>query len=268
MHRLYHVRMVGAREEVVARLNSRYAREQMEGMHHIIALMSSGQDASHLFPQVVKQVVSKSFEVKKLVYTYLVKYAEGRPDDALMCINEFQKALNDRNPLVRAMALRVMSSIRVHMVVQIVMIAIRQCAVDASPYVRKAAAHAVPKVFNIDRDRLDELLEVLATLVKDRAPMVLGSVAHALAVVCPDRLDLLHEPYRRICRCLPDLDEWGQTTVLNLLHRYARTYFKDPAPAWRAGTCGRSRPASPSSCSGVSTSPLGSRHTWGPPDSG
>jgi len=44
------------------------------------------------------------------------------------------------------LALRVMSSIRVNVIVPVVILAVRKCAVDASPYVRKAAAHAIPKV--------------------------------------------------------------------------------------------------------------------------
>ena len=51
-----------------------------------------------------------------------------------------------QNPRIRALALRVMSSIRVHATVPIVMLAIKKCSTDSSVYVRKAAAHAIPKV--------------------------------------------------------------------------------------------------------------------------
>ena len=219
-------------QEVVLKLNSRFVKEQMEGLRHIIALMTAGQDASGYFPQVVKLVVSKSFEVKKLAYSYLVKYSEGRPDDAIMCVNEFQKALGDDNPLVRAMALRVMSSIRVRMIVQIVIMALKKCALDPSPYVRKAAAHAVPKVFSLDREQKDTLEEIIERMLLDRSPMVLGSVAFAFMAVCPERLDLLHQPYRKICGLLPEMDEWGQLRALDMLHRYCRQNFADPRAAY------------------------------------
>ena len=201
-------------------------------MRHIIALMTAGQDASGYFPQVVKLVVSKSFEVKKLAYSYLVKYSEGRPDDAIMCVNEFQKALGDSNPLVRAMALRVMSSIRVRMIVQIVIMALKKCALDPSPYVRKAAAHAVPKVFSLEREQKDTLEEIIERMLLDRSPMVLGSVAFAFMAVCPERLDLLHQPYRKLCSLLPEMDEWGQLRTLDMLHRYCRQNFADPRAAY------------------------------------
>jgi AP-3 complex subunit beta len=40
-----------------------------------------------------------------------------------------------------------MSSIRVKIIVQLIMLAIQKCMKDTSPYVRKAAAHAVSKVY-------------------------------------------------------------------------------------------------------------------------
>jgi AP-3 complex subunit beta len=96
---------------------------------------------------VVKNVVGESLEVKKLVYTYLVHYSESQSDIALLSINAFQKDLSDSNQLIRSLALRVMTNIRVSIIVQLQVMAIRKCMRDSSPYVRKAAAHAVPKVF-------------------------------------------------------------------------------------------------------------------------
>ncbi len=46
--------------------------------------------------------------------------------------------------------------------------------------------------------------------------------------VCPERIDLIHKNYRRLCNLLVDIDEWGQVTVLNMLTRYARSQFIDP----------------------------------------
>lgn len=40
-----------------------------------------------------------------------------------------------------------MSSIRVKIIVQLIVMAIQKCVKDSSPYVRKAAAFAIPKVF-------------------------------------------------------------------------------------------------------------------------
>lgn len=82
-----------------------------------------------------------------------------RPDEALLAINTFQKDLSDINPLVRAWALRAMSGIRVRVVLPLVVMAINKCARDPSPYVRRCAAHAIPKVYSLDHDQHIEALE-------------------------------------------------------------------------------------------------------------
>lgn len=53
----------------------------------------------------------------------------------------------DPNQLIRASALRVLSSIRVPIIVPIMMLAIKEAASDLSPYVRKTSAHAIQKLY-------------------------------------------------------------------------------------------------------------------------
>ncbi|KAM8719248.1 hypothetical protein ACLKA7_011890 [Drosophila subpalustris] len=203
---------------------------KLEAMKRIIGMIARGRDASDLFPAVVKNVVSKNIEVKKLVYVYLVRYAEEQQDLALLSISTFQRALKDPNQLIRASALRVLSSIRVSMIVPIVMLAIRDSAADLSPYVRKTAAHAIPKLYSLDADQKDELVMVIEKLLSDRTTLVVGSAVMAFDEVCPERVDLIHKNYRKLCNLLVDVDEWGQVIIINMLTRYARTQFVDPNP--------------------------------------
>mgnify|MGYP003949108619 FL=1 len=172
--------------------------------------MSTGQDVSSFFPSVVMNIGEATFEVKVLVYIYLVRTAEQKPDEALLSINSFQKDLAHANPRVRALALRVMSSIRVNVIVPVVILAVKKCALDPSPYVRKSAAHAIPKVFRLDATRVEELVEIVETMLRDSTPFVLSSVVAAFQEVCPDRIDLIHRHFRKMCRMLVDVDEWGQ----------------------------------------------------------
>ncbi|XP_065363905.1 AP-3 complex subunit beta-2 isoform X2 [Calliphora vicina] len=201
---------------------------KLEAMKRIIGMIARGRDAGDLFPAVVKNVVSKNIEVKKLVYVYLVRYAEEQQDLALLSISTFQRALKDPNQLIRASALRVLSSVRVAMIVPIVMLAIRDSASDMSPYVRKTAAHAIPKLYSIDPEQKDELVTVIEKLLSDRTTLVVGSAVMAFEEVCPERVDLIHKNYRKLCNLLVDVDEWGQVIIINMLTRYARTQFVDP----------------------------------------
>uniref|UniRef100_A0A8C7SS92 AP-3 complex subunit beta n=1 Tax=Oncorhynchus mykiss TaxID=8022 RepID=A0A8C7SS92_ONCMY len=200
---------------------------KLDAMKRII-LIAKGKNASELFPAVVKNVASKNIELKKLVYVYLVRYAEEQQDLALLSISTFQRALKDPNQLIRASALRVLSSIRVPIIVPIMMLAIKEAASDMSPYVRKTSAHAIQKLYSLDPDQKEHLIEVIDKLLKDKSTLVAGSVVMAFEEVCPDRIDLIHKNYRKLCNLLVDVEEWGQVVIITMLTRYARTQFTSP----------------------------------------
>jgi AP-3 complex subunit beta len=123
--------------------------KKIDAMKRILAHVSSGRDVSNLFADVVKNVAFHSLELKKLIYIYLVQYAENNRDLALMCINSFQKDLSDRSQLVRASALRALASIKVLEVIQLVMVAVKEKSVDSSPYVRKTAAQCMTRFMEL-----------------------------------------------------------------------------------------------------------------------
>ncbi len=214
-------------------LNRVKESDKLKGMKSLLAMMSKGRDMSEFFSDVVKNVIANSVEVKKMVYTYLVHYADANPscrELALLSINSFQKDLVAPNQLIRALALRVMTSIRVSDIIQIQVLAVRKCAVDSSPYVRKCAANALPKIFALDPDRGVDLQGILKNLLNDGSTMVLGSAVAAFNEISPVEYSLLHSSYRKLCHLLADVDEWSQIIMLDVLLRYARTQFLDPRP--------------------------------------
>uniref|UniRef100_A0A671RIZ7 AP-3 complex subunit beta n=1 Tax=Sinocyclocheilus anshuiensis TaxID=1608454 RepID=A0A671RIZ7_9TELE len=217
-------------EDLKEMLESNKESLKLEAMKRIVGLIAKGKNAYELFPAVVKNVASKNIELKKLVYVYLVRYAEEQQDLALLSISTFQRALKDPNQLIRASALRVLSSIRVPIIVPIMMLAIKEAATDLSPYVRKTAAHAIQKLYSLDPDQKEHLIEVIEKLLKDKSTLVAGSVVMAFEEVCPDRIDLIHKNYRKLCNLLVDVEEWGQVVIIHMLTRYARTQFVSP---WR-----------------------------------
>lgn len=89
----------------------------------------------------------------------------------------------DPNQLIRASALRVLSSIRVPVIVPIMMLAIRDSVSDMSPYVRKTAAHAIPKLYDLDPEQKDELVMVIERLLSDQTTLVVGSAVMAFEQV-------------------------------------------------------------------------------------
>ncbi|XP_017383192.1 AP-3 complex subunit beta-1 isoform X3 [Cebus imitator] len=219
-------------EDLKQMLESNKDSAKLDAMKRIVGMIAKGKNASELFPAVVKNVASKNIEIKKLVYVYLVRYAEEQQDLALLSISTFQRALKDPNQLIRASALRVLSSIRVPIIVPIMMLAIKEASADLSPYVRKNAAHAIQKLYSLDPEQKEMLIEVIEKLLKDKSTLVAGSVVMAFEEVCPDRIDLIHKNYRKLCNLLVDVEEWGQVVIIHMLTRYARTQFVSP---WKEG---------------------------------
>ncbi|KAF1937209.1 ARM repeat-containing protein [Clathrospora elynae] len=208
-------------------LDSRTERDVLEGLRRVVT-MSYRQPPSQTLPffsHVIKNVASPSLQVKKLVYIYLLQHAEHEPDTALLSINTIQKSLTDTNPQLRALALRVMSSIRVPVISQIVSLGIKRGSGDMSPYVRRAAALAIPKCYRLDPNTEPQLLEYLSTLLGDKQYFVTGAAVASFLELCPDRLDLIHPHYRSLIRKLSDMDEWGQLATLRLMMVYGRKCF-------------------------------------------
>lgn len=216
------------RQDIEKLLSSKHERERLEGLKKVVSLMmQSKADCSEYFAGVVKNVAAPNLQARKLVYAYLVRYAESEPDLALLSINTIQKSLSDVNQVIRAMAIRVMSGIRVPLINGIVMLGIKRCMTDLSPIVRKAAALAIPKCYILEPTNLPTLTSYVATLIGDPSYFVLGAAVNAFLQICPERLEFVHPNYRRLCRLLPDIDEWGQVAVLHLLTIYARKNFSN-----------------------------------------
>lgn len=70
-------------------------------------------------------------------------------------------------------------------IVPIMMLAIRDSVNDLSPYVRKTAAHAIPKLYALDVEQKDELILVIERLLSDQTTLVVGSAVMAFEQVLP-----------------------------------------------------------------------------------
>lgn len=61
---------------------------------------------------------------------------------------------------------------------------------------QKTAAHAISKLYSLDAD----ICEDIAKLLQDKVSVVLGSAVAAFEEICPDRIDLIHKKYRKLCQ--------------------------------------------------------------------
>ena len=221
------------REENVAKIHSQlesiHEAERLEGMKSIVAMISKGRDASPYLASVFKLSSSTSLEVRKLVYLVVLRYAKSHQDLALLSINSFQRDLADPNPLIRGMALRTLSGIHLREVSELVMMAVNKASRDPHPYVRRIAAYALPTCYNLDHGNYERLVECLKTFFCDRSPSVLGAATSIFQNLCPDRWDLLHRHFRKLCYALGDMSEWAQPTCMLVLTRYSRANISKPS---------------------------------------
>ena len=214
-------------QQIKKLLDSRNERDVLDGLRRVIALQYAKppQPTLPFFPTVLKTLSNPYPSTRPLVYNYLIHHAEADPDTALLAINTIQKSLSDTNPRVRAMALKTMSGIRVPVISQIVSLAIKKGISDLSPIVRKAAALACVKCVRLDPSARPQVEEYISTLLADKQYFVAGAAVQAFMEVCPEKLDMIHPVYRRLCKMMVDMDEWGQLAVMKLMTVYARKCF-------------------------------------------
>lgn len=63
-------------------------------------------------------------------------------------------------------------------------------------------------------------MQLVGVMLSDNSPGVVGAAAIAFKSVCPNNLALIGKNFRRLCETLPDVEEWGQIVLVEILLRY------------------------------------------------
>ncbi|KAF7967685.1 hypothetical protein HWV62_17583 [Athelia sp. TMB] len=199
----------------------------------IVANITMGNDMSALFTDVVQCLGTPLLEIKKMVYLFLVSYGRSKPDQIHLVIPSFLQDCNDRNPLIRALAIRTMSYIPIPVVTEALSDQLRHCLKDRDPYVRKTAAICVVKVYNADPRRAEKngFVEMLRDLMLDPNATVVSNAVAALSEI-GDRQDgvifkLNLTIANKLLTALGESSEWGQIYILDCLLRYVPEQHED-----------------------------------------
>ena len=204
------------------------ASDHVVAMQTVLALMSKGHNCVEFAPFVVQQVAAQDAVSRQLAYVFLSHYAEEEPETIILSVNSFQRSLTDSDPLVRASAVRVLSSIRNKEVLPVVADAVNQVIGDPSPYVKKAAAYAMIKACELEPNERQGYLPLIGRLLGDPSPIAFSGAIAAYWNLCPDNIDLLHPHFHSICHNIGKLDEWAQILTLRALTSYSRYCFRNP----------------------------------------
>ncbi|QLL30544.1 hypothetical protein HG536_0A03620 [Torulaspora globosa] len=218
----------GELAELRAGLVSQYPQTRKDAIKKTIQQMTLGKDVSSLFPDVLKNMATNDVEQKKLVYLYVMNYAETHPELCILAVNTFVTDAQDPNPLIRCMSIRTMSMIRVDKILDYVESPLRRTLQDDNPYVRKTAVICVAKLFQLDRELCIELgvLEDLKASLDDSNPMVVANATAALTEIntmdpsAIDLTELINSHVSQFLLALNECTEWARITILDALAGY------------------------------------------------
>ncbi|WWC60935.1 uncharacterized protein I303_103511 [Kwoniella dejecticola CBS 10117] len=191
----------------------------------IVANMTMGNDMSPLFPDIVQCMQIQVLEIKKMVYLYLVNYGRLRPEEVTSAIGGFLSDCADRNPLIRGLAIRTMSSIPLPPIVKALVDPLRHALQDQDPYVRKTAAIAVAKLYASEPGRKvverEGFVGMLRDLLADHNPTVVANCVAALVEISERGDDILLKlngnVAGKLVAALGECSEWGQIYILDSL---------------------------------------------------
>ncbi|KAH9814722.1 adaptin N terminal region-domain-containing protein [Melampsora americana] len=192
----------------------------------VVANMTMGNDMSPLFSDVVQCMGIQILEIKKMVYLYLINYSRSKPDLVQYAMEGFLSDCNDRNPLIRALAIRTMSYIPVPAVHRAILDPLRHCLKDSDPYVRKTSAICVAKLFTHDRKLVEKegFVNSLRDLLADSNSTVIANAVAALTEISEKseniQLRLNLTIANKLVAALGECSEWGQTYIIEALMYY------------------------------------------------
>ncbi|KAK7054933.1 hypothetical protein VNI00_003396 [Paramarasmius palmivorus] len=199
----------------------------------IVANITMGTDMSPLFTDVAQCLGTPLLEIKKMVYLFLVSYGRSKPDLIHLVIPNFLQDCNDRNPLIRALAIRTMSYIPIPVVTDALSDNLRHALKDRDPYVRKTAAICVAKLYTADPRRTEKegFVELLRDLMLDSNATVVANAVAALSEI-GDRQDgvtfrLNLATANKLLVAIPEASEWGQIYILDCILRYVPEQHAD-----------------------------------------
>lgn len=194
-------------------------------------MMIKNLSVASFFPLVTALLSpSTPLESRTLISLYITHCASTAPSLALLSINAYQKDLSDPNPIVRAGAIKTLAEMGLSDIRSLVGVAVTKGARDGSWYVRRASANALIALYKSDKtlDNKTALIPTLTILLNSANNLTIGSALIAWETICNKRWDLIHGNFRKWCKMLLEVEEWGQCALLRMIARYGRTFFLDP----------------------------------------
>uniref|UniRef100_A0A7S1MZG7 AP complex subunit beta n=1 Tax=Phaeocystis cordata TaxID=118079 RepID=A0A7S1MZG7_9EUKA len=190
------------------------------------AMLGTPQGApnvSVLLPDVMQCLESPDVEQKKAVYLFLSALAATNADATTIAFNRMVRDTSNPNPLIRALALRTLTGVKVESMAEGMAEPIRAGLHDNDPFVRKTAALSVAKVFDLSPEVVESggLLPQVTKLLEDSNPHVVANAATALNEIrqrAPFTVfEMTMATATKVLAALNECTEWNQVALLDTL---------------------------------------------------
>ena len=189
----------------------------------VIAYMTLGVDCSKLFFEMVKASITEDIVLKKMVFLYIVNYADQIEEGSILAINTFLKDMKNPNPKIRGLALRSLCSLKFKGAYEYFANSLYESLKDAHPYVRKTAVIALLKVYHLDPKLLtNKDYDTLYEMIGDKDSLVVMNVLYVLGEILKKEggIQITGKMIIHLLGMFNELNEWGQCVVLNLIAKY------------------------------------------------
>lgn len=197
-------------------------KKKKDIIKRVIAYMTLGVDVSKLFHEIVKASYINDIVTKKMVFLYIVNYAD-ESDSAILAINTFLKDIKNENPKIRGLALRSLCSLKFKGAYEYFANALYESLKDPHHYVRKTAVMALLKVYHLNPSLItDKDIETLYEMIKDKDPIVVTNTLNVLnEILSKDGgIAISGKMVNYLLNIIQDFNEWGQNMILNLVAKY------------------------------------------------
>lgn len=197
-------------------------KKKKDIIKRVIAYMTLGVDVSKLFHEMVKASYINDLVTKKMVYLYIVNYAE-ESDAAFLAVNTFLNDLKNDNAKIRGLALRNLCSLKFKGAYEYFAKALYDSLKDPHPYVRKTAVMGMLKVHKLNPKLISESdIETLYEMIKDTDPMVVSNTLFALNEILKDDggISVTSKMVNHLLNFISEFNEWGQNIILTLLSKF------------------------------------------------
>eukprot|EP00761_Pharyngomonas_kirbyi_P001328 gb/GECH01001332.1/.p1 GENE.gb/GECH01001332.1/~~gb/GECH01001332.1/.p1 ORF type:complete len:783 (+),score=191.05 gb/GECH01001332.1/:1-2349(+) len=149
-------------------------KQRREVLKRVIGYTTMGIDTSKLFPKMIMAASTKDVVQKKMVYQYISTYAKQKQDLAMLTINTLRKDCTDDSPVIRGLALRTFTSLRLPNITEHIIPILKQRLKDPAAYVRKTAVVSCLKIYHLSHQTFEneKLSNIIHNLTKDNDPTV------------------------------------------------------------------------------------------------